>query len=136
MPDPFFASNHSRHTNKGSYDSSNKVPIENVNALSLAAASFSPQGSALNVVVADILKMQKMWKTTRLAYQIELSTPRTELESAKLLRVGPSEIDQHRDEISITDFMPRLLNAVGMFDRFEVPVKGSSNFKRFRSFQK
>jgi hypothetical protein len=129
-PDPLFAMIRSRHTNKGSYDSSRKVSAEHSKALTLAAAGFSPQGSALNGVLEDSAKMQKMREITRLSYEIELTTPRTYLESAKLFRVGPSEIEQHRDGISITGMMPRIMSSIGMFNRFDIPAKGSSAYKQ------
>jgi hypothetical protein len=60
----------------------------------------------------------------------EVVTPRTWLESARLLRIGPSAIEQHRDGISIMGAVPRVAHAVGMFDPLEVPKPGSSNFDR------
>jgi hypothetical protein len=129
-PDPLFAFLRSRHTNKGTYDVSKKLAPEHAQALGLMAANNNSQGVALNGVLQDPAKMQTMREITRIAYEIELTTPRTYLESANLLRVGASEIGQHRDGISITDFMPRLLSALGMFKRFEVPAKGSSGYKQ------
>ena len=129
-PDPLFAYIRSRHTNKESYESGKKIPAEHAKALTLAASKFSATAPALSGVLDDASKLQKMREITRIAYEIELTTPRTYLESAKLLRVGSREIEQHRDGISITGMMPRILSAVGLFDRFEVPVKGSANYKR------
>jgi hypothetical protein len=129
-PDPLFAMIRSRHTNKGAYDSNKKLPADQAKALTVAAASFSPQDSGLNGILEDASKMQQMREITRLSYEIELTTPRTYLESAKLFRVGPSEIEQHRDGISITGMMPRIMSTIGMFNRFEVPAKGSSAYKQ------
>ena len=42
------------------------------------------------------------------AWRIELTTPRTILESYKVLRVGASEIDKYRDGLSILDPHGRL----------------------------
>jgi hypothetical protein len=39
----------------------------------------------------------------------------------KVLRVGPTEIAQHRDGISINEPMVRALAAVGLFDRSKAP---------------
>jgi hypothetical protein len=55
------------------------------------------------------------------AWRIELVTPRTVMESMKVLRVGPTEIAQHRDGISINEPMVRALAAVGLFDRSKAP---------------
>ena len=57
----------------------------------------------------------------REAWHIELVTPRTMMESMKVLRVGPTEIAQHRDGISLNDPMVRALAAVGLFDRSQAP---------------
>lgn len=129
-PDPLFAFIRSRHTNKGAYDTNKKLPVEHAKALLSAAAGQSHSDLSLNGILVDTAKMQRIRDITREAYEIELTTARTYLESAKLMRVGASEIEKHRDGISIPGMMPRLLSAVGLFDRFEVPVKGSSNFKR------
>jgi hypothetical protein len=67
---------------------------------------------------------------TREAYRIEMTTDRTWLESAHLLRIGAQEIERHRDGISVTGLMPRLMSSLGLFDRFEVPKPGSANFDR------
>ena len=43
------------------------------------------------------------------------------MESIHLTRVGPAEILQHRDGISINEPMVRALAAVGLFDRSQAP---------------
>ncbi len=130
QPNPLFRFIRSRHTNKGTYDSNQKISADHSKALTLTASSFSPEGTVQNGFLEDSAKMLKMREITRLAYEIELTTPRTYLESANLLRVGPNEIEQHRDGITITDMIPRALNAMGMFNRFEVPAKGNSSYKQ------
>jgi hypothetical protein len=129
-PEPLFAFIRNRHTNKGTYDASKKLSPEHAKSLALMAATHSPQGQVLNGVLEDPAKMQTMREITRLSYEIELTTPRTYLESANLFRIGPSEIEQHRDGISITGLMPRLMSTVGLFNRFEVPAKGTSGYKQ------
>ena len=56
-------------------------------------------------------------------------TPPTVMESQRLTRVGPDEIRQHRDRISINAPMLRLLAAVGAIDRSPPPAEGSTAFK-------
>lgn len=56
------------------------------------------------------------------AWRIELTTPRTIMESYKVLRVGPAEIEQHRDGLYILDPTIVLLNRVGLFDRTKAPA--------------
>jgi hypothetical protein len=74
--------------------------------------------------------MEQMRKLTRASFETEMTTSRTWLETAHLLRVGPAEIEKHRDGIGIMGNMPRLLNSIGMFDRFETPAPGSSGYQR------
>ena len=52
------------------------------------------------------------------------------LESARLMRIGPDEIAKNRDGIALMGSMVRVLTTVGMFARFEVPVRGSTNYKQ------
>jgi len=124
--DPLFAAIRRRHTHKGVYDSARSVPAAALAALQAAAAA---PGLLAGSVVAPAALAQ-VRTLAREAYEIELTTARTYLESARLMRVGAAEIEQHRDGISIPGAVPRLLSAVGLFDRFEVPQRGSSNFQR------
>jgi hypothetical protein len=129
-PDPLFSFIRARHTNKGAYDSVKKISLEQLKNLEAVAGRFSAPNSSLNGVLDDPVKIKQMQEITRAAYEIELTTSRTYLESAKLFRIGPNEIEKHRDGISITGVMPRILSTLGMFNRFEVPVKGSSGYKQ------
>jgi hypothetical protein len=129
-PDPLFAFIRSRHTNKGAYDANKKLPPDQKKGLELIAQSVSPQGSSMSAVVEEPAKMQAVRDITRIAYEIELTTPRTYLESAKLFRIGPTAIEKHRDGISITGMMPRIMSTLGLFNPMEVPVKGSSGYKQ------
>jgi hypothetical protein len=124
--DALYTSIVKRHTNKGNYDNSKTISVADWNSLSASASSTGQIGN----FVADNERRAAIKTITRDSYEIELTTPRTYLESAKLFRIGSSEIETHRDGISITGTMPFILSKIGMFDRFEVPVKGSSNYKR------
>ena len=61
------------------------------------------------------------------AWRIELETPRTILESYHYLRIGPDEISQHRDGISLNKPFVRAVTALGLFDRTQAPAPGDSN---------
>ena len=63
------------------------------------------------------------------AWRTELVTPRTLLESYHVLRIGPQEIAQHRDGISLNSPMVRALNALGLFDRTKASAPDSSEIK-------
>jgi hypothetical protein len=59
------------------------------------------------------------------AWRIELTTPRTILESFKVLRVGASEVARYRDGLVVMDPMVVLLDRVGLFDRSQAPAPNS-----------
>ncbi len=124
--DPLFAAIRRRHTHKGVYDNTRSVPAVAWQALHAAAAA--PALTSGHVV--DAAPSAQVRALAREAYEIELTTPATYLESARLMRVGAAEIEQHRDGIAIPGTLPRLMSALGLFDRFEVPVRGSGNFQR------
>jgi len=56
------------------------------------------------------------------AWRIELETPRTIMESFKVLRVGAAEIARHRDGLSLLDPMVVMLDRLGLFDRGKAPA--------------
>jgi hypothetical protein len=60
------------------------------------------------------------------AWRIEMTTPRTLLESYKVLRIGPAEINEHRDGISVNDPLLRLITGIGLFDRTQASAPDSS----------
>ena len=74
--------------------------------------------------------MAPIRKIAREAYEIEATTARTWLESARLMRIGPEAIAKHRDGISLNSAMVRTVHAVGLFDPMKVPTPGSSDLKR------
>jgi hypothetical protein len=128
-PDTLFAFILKRHTNKGAYDM--QRPVSEANWKLLQASVGNTVSAGLRTgVVNDAAAMQKVRVITRESYEIETTTANTHIESAKLFRIGPDEIATHRDGISITGLMPRILVATGMFDRMAAPKKGDSNYQR------
>jgi hypothetical protein len=69
-------------------------------------------------------------RITREAYEIEATTARTWLESARLMRIGPDAIATHRDGISLNSPMVRAVHTLGLFDPMEVPTRGSQALQR------
>ncbi len=124
--DPLFAQVRRRHTHKGTYDNARQVPSE----LWQLLASNSRGFGLLAGEIVEPAGIEQVRAITRASFEIEMITPRTWLESARLFRIGPSEIEQHRDGISMMGVMPRLASSLGLFDRFEVPARGSSTFAR------
>ena len=127
MPrDPLFAQIRRRHTHKGVYDNLRQVPAPLWRQMQTMAQEHGVLGGA----ITDAARIGQIRQVARASFETEMSTARTWLESAHLLRIGPQEIARHRDGISLMGMLPRTMSAIGLFDRFEVPVRGSSNFKR------
>jgi len=124
--DPLFDQIVRRHTNKTAYASDRPLPI----ALTVAWADTARDFGLRTGVVAGDAAMAPIRRITRESYEIECLTPRTWLESARLMRIGPDQIAAHRDGISINATMPRLMYAVGMFDPMAVPERGASSLQR------
>ena len=124
--DPLFAQIVRRHTRKTAYESGRPLPATLVRSWEETAIRFGLRGG----VVAGLEGMDSIRRITREAYEIESTTARTWLESARLMRVGPSAIAANPDGISLNSPMVRALHSVGLFDPMEVPVKGSKSLQR------
>ena len=119
--DPLFAQLTHRHTHRGAYEPRMPQPG------ALAAIDKAASAPALRtgfVTEADAAAIAQHRAIASEAWRIELVTPRTIMESYKVLRVGPAEIAQHRDGLSINTPMVRALAAVGLFDRTKAPGPG------------
>lgn len=125
-PDPLFAQIPRRHTHKGAYDETRPVT-----PAAWAALRKIPQASGLLAgQLNGTTEVQRVRTIARTAYEIECTTAPTWLESAHLMRIGPTAIARHRDGISISGGMPRAMHAIGVFDPMQVPVRGTSSFDR------
>ncbi len=124
--DPLFSQIRNRRSHKGNYDSAKPVPAPDWEQLTSAASELSLIGGR----VTDAGKIDQVRRITRESYEIEMTTKRTFLESSNLFRFGPTEIETHRDGIAITSLFLRVLDTFGMFNRQEIPVKGSTNYKQ------
>jgi nitroreductase len=124
-PDALFDQILKRHTPKSDYDTARVVSPAVLKALtdSNKATSAAVDGT---VDIAQLAVMRDLcWQSA----QVELLTPRTYLESSKLLRIGPDEILKNRDGISINSAFVRLASAVGMVDRNAPLAEGSAAYK-------
>jgi len=59
------------------------------------------------------------------AWRIELTTPRTVLESLNVMRVGAAEVAKHRDGLTMMDPSVVWLTRLGLFDRSKAPAPDS-----------
>ncbi|MGL6112189.1 MAG: Acg family FMN-binding oxidoreductase [Rubrivivax sp.] len=120
--DPLFAQILRRHTNRGIYDLARPVPAPAWQAM---AAALGPHGlPALNFGFVGPEQPQALMRQREVAaeaWRIELITPRTIMESFKVLRVGASEVARHRDGLSLMDPGVVLLDRLGLFDRSQAP---------------
>ena len=118
--DPLFAQILMRHTNRNLYDIDRPVPADAWKAMAEAVKPNPLRFGFVSTDQADVLKQHRAIAAE--AWRIELTTPRTMLESYKVLRVGAAEIEQYRDGLSVLDPMVVLLNRVGLFDRSKAPA--------------
>lgn len=125
-PDPLFAQVFHRHTHRGAY----KAQTPDVAALQAMRASVKDFPVALGWVTEDNeVAMARHRQIAIDAWRTELVTPRTLLESYKVLRIGPKEIAQHRDGIALNGLMVRTIHALGLFDRTKASAPDSSELK-------
>jgi len=115
-----------RHTVRAEYDPQRMPSAEFDSTLLTLKAPNQLAGVLTSVDSADDFKQISTW--VKQAWEIELSTPDTVMESMRLLRVGRREIETHRDGIVIDSPFLVLLNKLGMFDRDNPPKPGSRNY--------
>ena len=123
--DPLFAHIFNRHTHRGVYE--NRIP--NAQARQTLADSVKDFSVQLGLVTSEEASMQQHRAIAMDAWRIEMQTPHTLLESYKVLRVGPQEIAQYRDGISLNTPMVRGLVALNLFDRSKPSEPDSSAIK-------
>ena len=115
-----------RRTAKIDYDTAQAVAPATLEALKTALTdpdvAYGSTVDAARVAALRALCMD--------AARAELLTPRTVMESVRLTRIGPAEIERRRDGISINSPLLRLVDAVGGFDRNNPPAEGSTGFKQ------
>lgn len=124
--DPLFAQVLRRRTNREAYEP--RVP--EAQAREAIGRSTAAHPFRVGVVTAeDREAIAQHRRIAKAAWRVELTTPRTVLESFKVLRVGPREIAQHRDGLSVNDPLVRLATALGLFDRSVAPAPGDRAIK-------
>ena len=103
--DPLFGQILQRHTNRSSYDINRAVPTNAWAAMAAAAIHPVPQSAPVRVGFAGLEQgaaaLEKHRRIASEARCIELTVPRTIMESFDVLRVDQSEIAAHRDGLSL-----------------------------------
>ncbi len=122
-PDPLFQHIFQRRTNREAYEAT--APA--ADAMATIAASAAAPHTVVGFVGGSQPQLRDQHRQVAMdAWRIELETPRTILESYRYLRVGPAEIAEHRDGISINAPLVRAVTALGLFDRTQAPKPGDS----------
>ena len=120
--DPLFAQVLQRHTNRSGYDITRAVPAP---AWAAMADAANPAGAATvrvgHIGLDNGVVLDEHRRIAREAWRIELTVPRTIMESFEVLRVGASEIAAHRDGLSLTSPVVVAMDRLGLFDRKRAP---------------
>jgi hypothetical protein len=124
--DPLFSNVLSRRTNRESYEMRD-IPEEAFRDIEASVATYPIRLGRVGINEPDLLDRHRAIAAE--AWRIEMITPRTIMESYRLLRVGPDEIAKYRDGISINKPILRFLVATGLFDRSKVPSPDDSGIK-------
>jgi hypothetical protein len=115
-----------RHTRKSAYANDRALPQTLVGNWAETASRFGLRSG----LVSGAAAMDPIRRITREAYEIETTTARTWLESARVMRIGPGAIAANPDGISLNSPMLRALHTLGLFDPMEVPARGSKALER------
>ncbi|WP_341675531.1 nitroreductase family protein [Niveibacterium sp. SC-1] len=118
-PDPLFAQILKRHTNRQAYALEQAVPGAAWQAMAQAAAPYPLEFGYVGPGQDDALRQHRAIAAE--AWRIELTTPRTLMESYRVLRIGAEEIKAHRDGLSVTDALPVWMDRLGLLDRSQAP---------------
>jgi hypothetical protein len=89
------------------------IPKEAFHDIEASAATYPIRLGRVGINEPDLLGRHRAIAAE--AWRIEMITPRTIMESYRLLRVGPGEIEKYRDGISINKPILRFLVATGLF---------------------
>jgi nitroreductase len=124
--DALFAQLLRRHTAKVDYDTAR--PVSEATLAALRGVVTDPAvrfGATVEPARRDALRTICLESAL-----VEIGTPRTMMESIRLIRLGPDEIARHRDGISVNALVPRLAAAVGAVDRSAPPAEGSTGYRQ------
>jgi hypothetical protein len=130
--DPLFAQILNRRTDRRAYDGQRLIADADVVQLRAAVGNIAVRfgiAGAQTQRAGDAQRVADIRRIAREAWRIELTTEVTMMESMRVLRIGSSEIDKHRDGISLTKPLVVLLERIGFFDRNKFPAPDSSATK-------
>jgi hypothetical protein len=124
-PDPLFAHIPQRRTNRKSFSDQRPDPA----LLQQIAGSFA---SVQTGSIHDEGPVQALRDLTMEAARIEFATPRTHLETVRLMRIGKREIAQNPDGLAIDGPAMGILKTVGIVTRKTLADPTSTAYKQGR----
>jgi hypothetical protein len=113
-----------RRTPKTPFDPSREITADTLKKLTEGASTADVSLGA----TVDAARLPALRELCWQAGRQELLTPRTMMESQRLMRVGPEEILAHRDGIVLNTSWMRAVSTLGLFDRTQPPVRGSAAY--------
>ncbi|MEM7405680.1 MAG: twin-arginine translocation pathway signal protein [Pseudomonadota bacterium] len=131
--DPLFGSVLTRRSCKEPYDIDRAVPaarLEQVRSAIASDAGLSTEAGITMHFAADEARVRTLRDLTMNAYEVEVYTRRTYMESIDLMRFGKAEINRNPDGIDIGGPMLDALNAFGILTRETLADEGSDAFKQ------
>lgn len=122
--DPLFEQILKRRTNRQMYENKD-LPTSAIQSITTSVTGLPVQIGFAGSGEAELRSKHRA--IAKEAWRIELTTPRTILESLKLMRVGPDEIKKNPDGISNNSPFIRAVVALGLFDRNKAPASDDSS---------
>ena len=122
--DPLFEHILKRRTNRQMYENKD-LSTSAIQSITASVAGLPVQIGFAGSSEAELRSKHRT--IAKEAWRIELTTPRTILESLKLMRVGPDEIKKNPDGISNNSPFIRAVVALGLFDRNKAPASDDSS---------
>ena len=121
--DPLFHAILRRRSNKEPYDTDRAVPASVLMAVTAEGRDNVSSGATANP--DDVSRLRDLtWR----AHVTEVTTPRMNMESLRLMRIGKSKIEANPDGIALGGAFLETLNRIGVLTREELADQESSAF--------
>lgn len=124
-PDPLFAHVPARRSCKEPFDMDHAVTKAQIAALATSAAAGAAVHGTVDPAAAGALR-DLGWR----AHVIESETPRTYMESVKLMRIGKAEIEANPDGIDLGGPFLESLRIAGILNREQLADMGSDAYRQ------
>ena len=132
-PDPLFRQIPHRRSNKEPYDT--RRPVTGATLNRMQEALLDRKATRLETL-RDPTRVQRLRRIIWRGMEIELKTPRTYLESVRLMRIGKDEIAANPDGIDLSGTLIEVGKMLGMVTREKLADPTSSAFQQGLDMQK